>query len=205
MTFLEIQDAVLANLFDETERANVKTWINLRYGWLLAMEEWTFLNATDPVIVTAGSQTVSGLPTNFGVAIGMWDSDGAPMQGYQDWKAFLTTYNANRGTTGSPEAFTVIGDTILVGPTPDTTASDFLLAYELEAQAMAADGDEPILPPLFHRSLVSAARAEGMKERHNPAWRDVEQNFIASIDAMKRRYLVGVRQAGEQVPAYRPR
>lgn len=204
MTFLEIQDAVMDNLFDETDRANVKNWINLRYGWMLALEKWTFLNATASVTVTSGSQTVTGLPTNFGVVIGLWDSDGAPLKGYSDWREFLSRYNTNLDDTGTPEAYTVIGGTLLVGPTPDTTATDFLLAHELEAAAMSADADVPVIPSLFHRSLVSAGRAEGMKERLNPAWREVEQNFLASIDAMRRRYLTGVRQTGEQVPAYRP-
>ena len=203
MTFLEIQDAVLANLFDESDRANVKNWINLRYHWLLAMEEWTFLNATATVTVTAGSQAVSGLPANFGTIIGIWDTDGAPLV-YRDFRTYLTNWNTNLGDSGSPGAYTVIGSQVLVAPTPDSSSATFQIAYQIEADSMTADDDVPILPEGFHRALVSAGRAEGMKERHNPAWRDVEQNFLASIDAMKRRYLVGARQTGEQVPRYRP-
>lgn len=205
MTFLEIVDAVLLNLFDEADRANAKNWVNLRYGWLLAMEEWSFLNATDAVTVTAGSQIVTGVASDFGMAVGMWDSDGAPLKAYQDWRGFLDRYNSGLDSnTGKPEAFTVVGSQILVGPTPTTTDTGFLLAYQREAAAMSADADVPVIPALFHRSLVSAGRAEGMKERHNPAWREVEQNFLASIDAMRRRYLVGARQTGEQIPAFRP-
>lgn len=203
MTFLQITDAILLNLFDESSRSDAKNWCNHRYGWILAMEEWAFLNATATVTVTAGSQTVSSLPSDFGIALGLWDSDGRPLR-YMTPQAFLTSYNTNLDSAGSPEAYTVIGDTILVGPTPDTTATDWQLAYELDGTPMSADGDIPIIPELFHVALIHGGRAEGMKLQHNPTWRDVEQDFLASIDAMKRRYLVKVRQAGEQVPAYRP-
>ena len=203
-TFLELQDAVILNLLDESDRAAVKTYINHRYGWILALEEWSFLNDTASVTVTAGSQTVSNLPSDFGIPIGLWDSDGNPLQAMSDWRRFQDLYNANLGDTGTPEAYTVIGSTLLVGPVPDTTATDYLLAYELEGAAMVADGDTPIIPSLFHVALIHGGRAEAMKMQHNPTWQAVEQDFLASIDAMRRRYLVGVRSTGEQVPAYRP-
>ena len=203
-TFLELQDAVILGLLDPSDRAAAKTYINHRYGWILALEEWSFLNATDNVTVTAGSQTVTGLPTNFGIPIGMWDSGGNPLRAMSDWRAFLSRYNANLSDSGTPEAYTVIGSSLLVGPTPDTTASDFLLAYELEAPALVADADVPIIPSLFHVALINGGRAEAMKMQHNPTWQAVEQDFLASIDAMRRRYLAGVRSTGEQIPAYRP-
>lgn len=203
-TFLELQDAVILGLLDESDRAAAKTYINHRYGWILALEEWSFLNDTASVTVTDGSQTVTNLPTDFGIPIGLWDSDGNPLQAMSDWRAFLSRYNANLGDSGSPEAYTVIGSSLLVGPTPDTTATDFLLAYELEGAAMVADGDVPIIPTLFHVALIHGGRAEAMKMAFNPQWQAVEQDFLASIDAMRRRYLVGVRSTGEQVPAYRP-
>lgn len=204
MTFRQIVDAVLVNLFDESLRSDAKNWVNHRYGWLLAIEEWAFLKATEPVTVTAGSQTVTDVSSSFGIALGMWDADGRPLKAYEDRNAFLTRYNENLDATGTPEAFCVIGSTILVGPTPEASSSSFLLAYEKDGSALSADGDEPIIPPLFHLALVHGGRAEGMKMQHNPSWRDVEQDFLASIDAMRRRYLVSARQTGEQVPAYRP-
>jgi hypothetical protein len=203
-TFLELQDAVMLNLLDESDRANAKTYINHRYGWILALEEWSFLNDTANVTVTAGSQTVTGLPSDFGIPIGLWDSDGNPLKAYSDWRAFLSRYNANLGDSGTSEAYTVIGSSMLVGPTPDTTATDFLLAYELEGAAMAADNEVPIIPSLFHVALIHGGRAEAMKMAHNQTWQAVEQDFLASIDAMRRRYLAGVRSTGEQIPAYRP-
>lgn len=203
MTFREITDAVLLNLFDESQRADAKGWVNHRYGWLLALEEWSFLNDTGAGTVTAGSQTVTALPADMGVVIGVWGADGRQLKAYSDWRAFMARYNSGLGSTGTPEAFTMIGTTMLVGPTP-TAGETLLVAYELEGAALSADGDVPIIPALFHLALVHGGRAEGMKLQHNPTWRDVEQDFLASIEAMRRRYLVAVRQTGEQVPAYRP-
>lgn len=204
MTFKQIVDAVLLNLFDESQRSDAKNWVNHRYGWLLSIEEWAFLKATEPVTVTAGSQTVTDVSSAFGVALGMWDADGRPLKAYDDRQAFLSRYNTNLAVSGTPEAFCVIGSTILVGPTPDTSSSTYLLAYEKDGSELSADGDVPIIPTLFHLALVHGGRAEGMKMQLNPSWRDVEQDFLASIDAMRRRYLVSSRQTGEQVPAYRP-
>src|SRR6476661_6432855 len=59
MTFLEIQNEVISDRFDESRRPGVKNWINFRYGRLWAAANWTFKLQTNSLVVSQGVQSVS--------------------------------------------------------------------------------------------------------------------------------------------------
>jgi len=80
VTFKQIQDAVLANAFDESLRAQVKDHINHRYQMLWVAEEWGFVYETALVSVTAGSNVVTGLPSDFGNPLSLQNSAGDPRE-----------------------------------------------------------------------------------------------------------------------------
>lgn len=165
------------------------------------MEEWEFAKATDAVAWSSGSQTVTGVAADFGIAFSLVDSDGEPLAPVADSRDFYAAYLD--GSTGTPEAFTVVGSTILVGPTP-SKAGTATLYYRREATLLSADGDTPAFPAGFHFALVHGAAAEGLKLQNDPTWQAFEQDFQASITAMQRQYVVGLRAAGDQFGAYRP-
>lgn len=127
MTFEQIQDQTIRR-FKSSLRTDLKEWINARYGELWAAEDWTFKKTTAQVTITSGSRTVTNLPADLRTPVILFDSDGGELCPLSPAE-FLRTYQGDTGT-GSPEHWTRIGDQIQVGPTPDTTATDFELLYQ---------------------------------------------------------------------------
>lgn len=202
MTFRELQDAVIADGFDESKRDDVQRWLNMRLAWLWNAEEWVFKQGTDDVTVTAASMAVSSVPTDFQVALGLLNSDGWPLKATPTVSEFYRLYlDAGRGL---PQAYTVVDGTILVGPTSSVTDSAYKLIYEKAVTLLSADGDLPNIPDGYHMALVHGAKAEGFKLTNIPMWQSYDQQFLGAIDAMRRDYLVEIRNAGEQQAAYRP-
>lgn len=206
MTFKEITDAVLAGRFKESQRTDAKRWVNSRLAWLWDLEQWTFTEGAADVAVTDGSKAVSGLPADFASAIGLFRADGAELAPLERHD-YEQRYRA--AAAGAPEAFTVFGagaaaPTVLVGPPSNETSASYRLLYEKRATLLVADGDVPGIPEEHHFGLVHGARADGMKLQNDPTWQSVEQNFMATIDTMRRKWLNPMRGMHRQVPAYRP-
>jgi hypothetical protein len=205
LTFKELQDATLAAGFAEAQRIDAKRWINFRYAWLWDIADWSFKNATDLVTVTAGSQTVTGVAADMLQVLGLFNSAGTPLVAIPDYTAFAEAYI---GTTASaatlPEAYTILGSTIMVGPTAGTTDSNYLLVYKKGATELVGDNDVPAIPPLYHLALVHGAKAEGFKLNAVPSLADsFDADFQAAITAMKATYLSNL-EVPLQVPAYLP-
>lgn len=205
MTFVEIQNAVKANGFAESDRASIKTWINFRLGWIWDLDDWTFVQGSAAVTVTTGSQTVSNLPSDFATALGLWNARGCPLEPVPEYRDFASRYlgTSNIGS-GVPEAYTVLGSSILVGPTSNETSSGYLLGYEKAPTMLVSDTDVPGIPSQYHLALVHGAKAEGFKLSNVPLADAFDADFQAAITAMRRKYLRSMRGTATQVPAYRP-
>ncbi len=202
MTYREIQDAVIDSAFDEADRASVKTWIQARHAWLWDSEEWVFKRATDTVTFTNNSQTVASVPSDFSTALALYDHNGTALKPYLDMTEFLDRYNANLSNSGSPEAYTVIDSTIYVGPTGDGTNG--ILLYERLKPALSADADGTELPEGYDLALVFGAKASGFKVRAIPfLFAEMDDEFVASVNAMRRNYLVQIRGSDMRYGAYR--
>lgn len=205
MNFKAIQDAVLVDAFAEGKRAEAIKWINSRYSWLCDLESWTFMQGTAAVTVTSGSQLVSNLPTDFGIAVGLIDQYGASLECLRDAAEFYSRYtNPSAPTTGQPEAYTVIGGSILVGPTANVTSTAFTLLYEKTAAALVNDSDTPIIPAGYHVALVHGGKAAGFRLTNIPLADQFDAEFRGHIDAMRAKYLTAMRDKQRQIPAYRP-
>lgn len=204
MTYVQIQNAVLADGFAEGKRSDAKNWIQARHAWLWDLEEWTFRQGSGTVTFTANSQTIAGTPSDFRAAVALYDAQGNLLQGYRDHREFFDRYNVNLQTgTGTPEAFTVYGGQILVGPKGDGTTG--LLLYEKSKPALSADGDTTGLPEGYDLALVHGGKAEGFKLANVPLWQGFDDDFTAFANAMRRNYLTALRSQGtEQLGAYRP-
>lgn len=205
MNFVQLQNAVLADGFAETKRSDAKNWINFRLGWIWDLDDWSFVQGTASVTVTGGSQTVSSMPTDFSLALGLQRADGTQLTPIEEYVDFAHRYvGTTNNQTGPPQAFTVVGSTIYVGPTSNETSSTYTLTYEKAPTLLSADGDIPAIPTQYHLALVHGAKAEGFKLSNVPLADSFDQDFQAAITAMRRKYLRSIRGAGTQVPAYRP-
>jgi hypothetical protein len=224
VTFKELQDAVILNTFDETDRAQVKNWINHRYTVLCDAEDWSFMRATAGVTVTAGSQTVTNLPSDYGVGNALLDQYGERLELIGDPSEFVRRYmDTTVSYTGQPEAFTAFGSPstfdgglfgdgdfgggeglLAVGPTSNVTSNQFRLLYQRATPLLVADADVPTLPSGHHMTLVYGARAEGLGLSGLPEADSAERLFLAGLDAMRRKYLRPLRARMSQAPAYRP-
>lgn len=204
MTFKQLQDAVLADAFAEAKRADVKNWLNFRYTWIFDVDEWTFTQGTALVTVTSGSQAVTNLPSDFGLAYALYKSDGSPLEpvDYQTFQA--SYYSTTSPLSGPPEAFTVLGSSILVGPTSNETKADYSLAYEKTVTPLSADTDVPVIPSGYHLALVHGAKAEGFKLTNVPLADSFDADFQAAVTTMRRKYLRSLPHNQAQSPAYRP-
>lgn len=206
MTYLEIVNAVLADAFAESKRASAKQWVTFRYNWLWDLEDWTFAKGTDAVTVTSGSQVVSGVATDFSTALGLYDARGNPLTPVRDYRDFAAMYvGTDNAATGTPEAFTVVGSSIFVGPTSNETSSGYLLVHEKIATPLVNDGDVPNIPLGHHLSLVHGAKAEGFKLSNISLAADFDADFQADVQVMQRKYKSNIKeQVGQMGSPWRP-
>lgn len=203
MTFKQIVDAVLADGFDESKRSDAQGWVRFRHSWLWDLDDWAFKYGTATVTFTAGSQTLTA-PADFHAAICMYDSLGGIVQPVADWREFFSSYNANLNNgTGTPEAWTVLGGTIMVGPAGD--GSQGILVYEKTKPALSADTDTTGLPDDYDLALVHGGKAEGFKLANVPLWQGFDDDFTAAAQTLRQNYLTQVKAASSrQFGAYRP-
>jgi len=192
-TFLELQNAVMSDRFDESQRGDVKTWINDCYWDVWHLEEWSFRYATATVSVTAGSQNVTGTPTDLAIVRSFQRGDGYGLVALDPVEFQRAYYDARTTDSYLPEAYTVIDGAILVGPVSSETATDYQLVYEREYTALSADNDVPALPAGAHLTLIFGAASTGLKLQNDYTWQFFEQQFQDRLNTMRRAYLRDLR------------
>lgn len=198
MTFVDIVNATLAGAFAETYRTQAKRWVNARQAKLVDLAAWNFRYATDLVTATAGSSALTGIASDVAIVLSLQRDDGVVLTPIEDVREFQRRYyDAAFTPVGTPEAFTVIGGGVQVGPQPVVTSALYELTYQRAATEMVADTDVPIIPWQYHNTLVMGAKAEGMRTLGIPLWGEFEEAWANDIAAMERSYLTTVRQAGE--------
>jgi hypothetical protein len=189
MTFGEILDAVLLDRFETTHRPRARRAVNNRYAHLWAVEDWTFKYATVNPTTAAGDNTLNGLPDDFGIPVYIWDETGGVELPYLDQRDFYRLYLP--ALSGTPEAWTVLNETVLLGPTP-TAAATWTCYYRRRLTLLDDENDRPQLPPEFHMALVHGGRAELKAHVNDPTRSDDEQLWQLDLDAMRRDYLADV-------------
>lgn len=194
MTYLEIQNAVMASAFKESRRADVKTWIQARHAWLWDAEQWEFRKAKTTVTFTANVQQVASPPSDLAHVVALYDSQGARLRDLTP-RQFYDNYAAS--TSGAPEEFTQLNRQILVGPMGDGTVGTLL--YEKSKPTLSADGSTTGLPDAYDLALVHGAKAEGFKLTNIPLWQGFDEDFTAYYNALKRDCLIGVRSGTRQL------
>lgn len=209
--FVDLQNDTILNAFKEADRAQVKKWVNLAAASLWIAEEWTFRYAEDSVVLTAASTALTEIADDYGIALGLWNSDGDQLTRVSrpDWNSLFH----GSTETGTPWAYTLLDGAIKVGPIPDA-ADTLLLHYQrayghlsgstFVAGAMDSDGDVPASPDDFHYVIVHWARMVGKALRSDPTAKLEEALRDEGLEAMRRTYLVEFRGEPDQWGAYTP-
>ena len=199
MNFLEIQNAVLTDRFREPKRAAAKRWINYRYGRVWASEDWAFKRQIATVTLNSGAQSTA--LTGFHRILGLWDSSTGSLYSEIDPIRPEDYYGKTAVTQASPTGFTIVGNTIYFDRAA-SGAKSYQVIGELAFTELSADGDVPLLPAEFHYLLVPGAIAVGLREENDPTWKEVEADFQAAFDDMKKGYLTQVRNYRDHYPSW---
>lgn len=187
MTFEEIVSEVESLRFDSNMSGSIQRWVNDRYAALWNADEWIFKYAQTPVTVTTGSSNVTGLPSNFGIALGLWRADGFPLR----WIPPIAYFNLYEGATdtGSPNFYTIIDQSILVGPVSNETSSSYTLFYEKRLTSLVNDSDVPAIPEQHHYLLVYGALALGLALVNDFTFQFMDEKWQQGIAEMRQEWL----------------
>jgi hypothetical protein len=112
--------------------------------------DWPWLTATDTVALTTGDNEYD-LPDDF-IRVHVADIDGDELE-YIEYSDFLRYRNVS---SAQPRKFTIVGSSILVTPTPNTTYTLNLL-YQREDVVLSDDTDETYCPARRANLLVTYA------------------------------------------------
>jgi hypothetical protein len=196
VTFLELQNSLLpagvgnTARFKEGQREEVKKWLNDRYAEVWGLEDWTFRKAVAPLAVTASDDTPV-MPTDFGIALQLWNETGAKVP-YVDPDTFFLAHLSATASLGNPSRFTVLNRQIYLDPTPGAT-STWQVYYEKALTLLVGDAAVPLLPVEHHYMLVHGAEATGQVRVQDFTYQFSEQRWQNQLQAMKRNYLADQR------------
>lgn len=187
MTLADLIAEVQGLRFTNGNATQITRWINDRYAALWGTDEWTFKYAQTAVTATDGDNQLSGIPSDFGIALGVWRADGVPMR-WVPPKAFEDLYTGS-SSTGGPEFYTIIDQTIYVGPTSNETSSSYTLLYQRRLTPLVLPTDVPVIPPERHYLLVTGALAFGLMLNNDFTYQFLQQGWQQGIDEMRREWL----------------
>lgn len=203
MTFKEIQDMAMADRFGETRRTDMKQWINYVGGLIWDADDWTFRTGTKTV-QTDATGTITNLPADFGETKALFLSDGTRLTAMHDETDFYARYFGTAASVAAnqPEAYTVIGGSLLVGPFAAVTG--MLLIYQKDWTVLVADSDVPALPLETHVGLAMGASKWGLALKSDPSWLGLDSAIPEVMGTLRANYLTSVGdKRGRQAPAYR--
>lgn len=194
MTGAELITEFLADKRFGQNRVRVLGFLNYRYGEMLELEEWAFLRARASVTLDTGTVTA---PADMGLPWNMYFADGSGELAQLGLDDFHDAYLGQ--PPGVPEAFTVFGATLLIGPAPDSSYPATLL-YQSQPPWLADDEVPPVIPAEAHEGLVAGAQAFALELENDPTGGPLEARYQRTIDAMRRRYLTAGRGVVDRVP-----
>jgi hypothetical protein len=194
MTFDDLADAVIRNRFQESNRTDVKLWLNASYTAIWQEADWYFKHVTAaPWTVTAGDDAPA-MFSDFAEAEGVFNENGEPLI-YLPQKQLEDNYLGDDGS-GSSEAYTVVGREIILAPTPATTRTYYLsyrrrishvdVGGSAAAGVMSEDGDQPIWGAEFDYLLVADAQLTGELLHKDPQAAQTQVVRDRMLDSLKR-------------------
>lgn len=194
MTYKDFQDSVIATRFDESDRAEIKRWLDLRYQWIWSAADWNFRRVAMSTLAVAGGSRTPAMPSDFSRPNRLYDDLGCRL----DYLAPAKWEERFLGDTSSvrPVAYTVSDRQLYLGPTPDKDYS-FSLSYDRRLShvdpslgviggTMQDDGDQPLWPAEHDYLLVVDTVILGQQMRQDPTWQTLIRQRDELLEGMKR-------------------
>lgn len=124
--------------------------INAALHYIESEADWGWLEA-EATITTASADADYDLPARYRSTIGVVNADGFPLD-----KATAKMHRLLRGASGVPKVWDVLGNQIRLAPTPNAilALTHIYVGGEVD---LAADGDEPTMPTVWHQAIVEYA------------------------------------------------
>ncbi len=202
MTYKEIQDAIILDRFNETQRAAIKFAINSRYGRMWALEPWSFKRGF--VYTAVGA---SGSFSLEDVGLQKVETIHRPLAGSSGRYAALESTRPELSAgdwvsqPGTPVGFTVSNGEVVMdkGFVPNTSVAVF---GELAWQPLVDDTDVPLIPQEYHFALVSGGAADMLLRESDPSWQGEEKSFNDQMAEMRISYMSQQRTAHTAYPAW---
>lgn len=178
-----------------TSRTRILGFLNYRYGELLGLEEWAFLQGKTGIALDSAAVAA---PADCGLPWRLYlNDDGDPLD-FLNLADFQDQFVGDT-MSGRPAAWTVFAGTLLIGPAPDASYPATLL-YQIQPPPLADDAVPPVTPPETHLALVAGAQAFALELENDPTGGPLEARYQRTIDGMRRRYLVAGRGMSDQLP-----
>ena len=192
----------MSDRFDEVKRAEVKEWINARYGRLWSKHPWAFKLQISSVTLAAGSNSTS--KGDIQHVLRVWDSSSDRGGNYHKLEAISPDlfYDWSNSLVGAyPSDITVVGGNI-VSDRPASLARTLTVLGEKKFVPLVNDTDVPLIPSEFHMALVHGARSEGLKAENDPSWEGPEETYNQYYEDMKQAYLTEILGSVSAYPAW---
>lgn len=200
LNYLALQNAVLGRRFPaSSQRENAKRWLATAYADVWAADDWTFARVSRANLTFTAGDSTPTMPADFGDAIELYDNLGTPIERLSQ-EEFEEEYADSLilGTTGTPEAYTVVNRQIEVAPVPGDAT--YKLSYWRTLSHKESDGvtvtagmmDEDSDYPLWdnhHSVLIPRATAIGLIELNDPTWQQAQDEYERQLERMKRAYV----------------
>ncbi len=200
MTFLEMQEAVLLDRFDERQRAPIKDAINSRYGRLWALEPWSFKRIIVEHSLLSGEDSVTLTDLGLQKVETVWSDLPSDLTRLAADRPELIYQHAST-TSGTPYGFSIVGDTVYLDRPLSSNAT---LAFIGEAKwtPLVADGESPLIPAEYHMAIVAGAAADMLLREADPTWQGEEKLFVDQVNEMKLSYMSNLRMAQTAYPSW---
>lgn len=156
MTLTEMRTAVRVRLGNPSTDgfftdAQLNDLINEALQSISSEDDWPWLQTSENISLVAGTATYTP-NANWIRTKQLFIQEGEPF-------VMLTLAEINEygiQSTGTPDVYTIYGEQLVVRPVPQTAATLIHQFIRKEA-ALALDADTPLMPSMFHYSIVAFA------------------------------------------------
>lgn len=192
MTYKQLQDEVIALRFNESKRASIKSWLNLRYAWVWDQAEWVFKRVPPTALAVANGSRTPAMPTDLADVEQVFDDQGATLEEL-DPDSWDSAFQWD-SSSGRPGYYTTVNRQLYLGPTPNAAYS-FKLSYRrrlshvdsitgITGGIMVEDTDQPIWSAEYDYLLVLEAAMLGMQLEKDDGWAQLKPQRDELLAAM---------------------
>jgi hypothetical protein len=202
LDFKQLQDAVIADAFDESKRSDVKNWITFRHAWLWDLCRVDVQERHRTVTFTSGRRSSPVAPHRLRNAIACTTA-----AAIADRRS-ATCASSSTATTRTCERLRPPGGVHrrrladMVGPAGDGTTG--LLVYEKSKPALVNDGDTHRSPRRVRPRAGARRQGGGVQARERPAVAGLRRRLHRRVERAAAELPDPVRGQVGQLGAYRP-